>query len=139
MRHFSIAFSLALLLSVAGSTSAQEKSAPSPTGSPFLKVCNAKNPPPCADKPPVVTDQPAPEYSEEARKAKIEGTVVLGVVVGTDGRAHDIQVLTPLGYGLDERAIKALKGWRFKPARNNGKRVPVQIRIDMLFRIAPRL
>ena len=57
-----------------------------------------------------------PSYSEEARKAKFQGTVVLSVTVGTDGRASHIQVQRSLGLGLDEKAIEAVKQWRFKPA-----------------------
>jgi TonB family protein len=101
-----------------------------------LKRCSDKNPPPCADKPPVVTYRPDPECSREAQRAKIEGTVVLHVVVGTDGLAHDISVARSVGYGLDEEAIKALKKWKFKPAaeKGSGKPAPVQIIVEVTFR-----
>ena len=59
---------------------------------------------------------------------------MLTVVVGTDGLAHDISVVKPLGYGLAEEAVKALRKWRFKPGEGAGKPAPVQIRIEMEFR-----
>ena len=56
-----------------------------------------------------------PEYSEEARKAKYQGTVLLYIEVDTDGRATNIRVVRSLGLGLDEKAIEAVKKWKFKP------------------------
>ena len=58
---------------------------------------------------------PEPEFSEEARKAKYQGTVVLWLVVGPDGRTHDIRVQQSLGMGLDEKAIEAIRQWKFDP------------------------
>ncbi len=78
---------------------------------------------------------PEPEYSEEARKAKYQGTVVLWVIVGTDGRAHDVQVARTLGMGLDEKAIQAVRTWKFEPARLNGRPVAVQINVEVNFRL----
>jgi TonB family protein len=98
-----------------------------------LKMCNAKNPPPCADKAPTPTYNPDANYSREAMRDGIEGTVVLGAVVGTDGRAHDIDVLKPLGHGLDEEAVKSLQQWKFKPGQSHGNRVPVTIRVEISF------
>ena len=57
-----------------------------------------------------------PEYTEEARVAELEGTVVLGGAIGEDGFAHDLEVLRPLGLGLDEKAIEAVKQWHFQPS-----------------------
>jgi TonB family protein len=111
---------------------------PPPHDSQPLKVCSRKNPPPCADKPPVPTYTPDPGYSKEAERAKIQGTVILEAVVDTNGAAHDISVARPLGYGLEEEAIKALKKWKFKPAESLGKPVPVQIRIEVAFRLPGR-
>jgi len=99
-----------------------------------LKRCTASNPPPCADKAPYLTYLPDPEYPKQAKKAKITGTVVLTAVVGLDGLAHDISVVRPLGYGLDEEAVKAVKKWRFRPGKSSGKPVPVQINIEAEFR-----
>ncbi|MGZ4820828.1 MAG: energy transducer TonB [Terriglobales bacterium] len=84
---------------------------------------------------PRVLYQPDPEYSEEARKAKYQGTVVLWVVVGPDGRPRDIKVQRTLGMGLDEKAIEAVRTWKFEPARKDGQPVAVQINIEVNFRL----
>ncbi len=78
---------------------------------------------------------PDPEYSEEARKAKYQGTVVLWVVIGPDGKPHDIRVQRTLGMGLDEKAIEAVKQWKFDPARKDGQPVAVQINVEVNFRL----
>jgi TonB family protein len=88
---------------------------------------------------PRVSNSPDPAYSKEARKKKIEGTVVLWVVVGTDGTAQQIRVQRSLGYGLDEEAIKAVKKWKFTPATKDGQPVAVQINIVVNFRLYYRL
>jgi TonB family protein len=116
----------------------QENAPPPQNPQPFLKKCSKTNPPPCADKPPVPTYAPDPEYPKDAEKAKVEGTVVLEVVVGTDGRAHDIHVVTSVGHGLDEEAVRTLNQWRFKPGKNAGRPAPVQISVQVDFRYSPR-
>jgi len=78
---------------------------------------------------------PDPDYSEEARKAKYQGVVVLWVVVGPDGRTHDIRVYRSLGMGLDEKAIEAIRTWKFEPARKDGIPVAVQVNIEVSFRL----
>ena len=78
---------------------------------------------------------PDPEYSEEARKAKYQGTVVLYVVVGADGRPHDLRVTRSLGLGLDEKAIEAVRTWKFDPAKKDGQAVAVQVNIEVNFRL----
>jgi TonB family protein len=78
---------------------------------------------------------PDPDYSEEARKAKYQGTVVLRVVVGPDGRPRDIRVQRSLGLGLDEKAMEAVKTWKFEPARKDGQPVAVQINVEVNFRL----
>lgn len=78
---------------------------------------------------------PDPEYSEEARKVKHMGTVVLWLVVGPDGKPRDIKVLRTLGLGLDEKAIEAVKNWRFDPAMKDGKPVAVQINVEVNFHL----
>ena len=79
--------------------------------------------------------QPDPEYSEEARKAKYQGTCVLWLVVGPDGKPRDIRVTHTLGLGLDEKAIDAVKTWKFEPAMKDGKPVAVQISVQVDFRL----
>ena len=78
---------------------------------------------------------PDPEYSEEARKAKYQGTVVLWVVVGPDGKPRDIRVQRSLGLGLDEKAVEAVRQWKFEPAKMNGNPVAVQINVEVNFRL----
>ena len=79
---------------------------------------------------------PDPKYSEDARKAKYQGTVVLQAVITADGRAIDIQVVKGPGLGLEEKAVEAVKGWRFNPAMGPaGKPVPVSVPIEVTFRL----
>jgi TonB family protein len=79
---------------------------------------------------------PDPKYSEEARKAKYQGTVVLQAVITPDGRATEIQVVKGPGLGLEEKAVEAVKQWRFKPAMGpGGKAVPVVVPIEVTFRL----
>jgi periplasmic protein TonB len=60
---------------------------------------------------------------------------VLSVVVGPDGLPEDIKIKRPLGHGLNEKAIEAVKQWKFDPARKNGVPVGVRINVDFLFRL----
>jgi len=76
-----------------------------------------------------------PEYSEEARIAKVAGTVVVGAEIGTDGLAHNIQILRPLGIGLDEKAMDAIQQWRFRPGTKDGEPVTVAVNIEVNFRL----
>jgi TonB family protein len=76
-----------------------------------------------------------PQYSEEARKAKHSGTVLLSVIVDTGGRATDIHVLQSLGMGLDEKAMEAVMKWRFRPGMKDGVPVNVRARIEVNFRL----
>jgi periplasmic protein TonB len=85
--------------------------------------------------PPKTLYAPDPEYSEEARKAKFQGTCVLWLIVGPDGRPRDIHIARSLGLGLDEKAIEAVKQWKFEPAMKDGKPVAVQINVEVDFRL----
>jgi periplasmic protein TonB len=76
---------------------------------------------------------PDPEFSEEARKAKYQGTVMLQLVVDADGLPRNIQITRSLGMGLDEKAIETVGTWRFEPARKNGHPVPVLINVEVDF------
>ena len=78
---------------------------------------------------------PDPEYSEEARKAKYQGTCVLWLVVGPDGKPRDIRIARSLGLGLDEKAIEAVRRWMFEPALKDGRPVAVQINVEVSFRL----
>jgi periplasmic protein TonB len=78
---------------------------------------------------------PDPEYSEEARHAKYQGTVLLWVVVGPDGKPHDIRVQRSLGMGLDEKAIEAVRQWKFEPSMKDGHPVAVQVNVEVSFRL----
>jgi len=78
---------------------------------------------------------PEPEFSEEARKTKYQGTVVLRLIVGSDGKPHDIRIIQSLGMGLDEKAIEALRLWRFEPGRKAGVAVAVLVNIEVSFHL----
>jgi protein TonB len=79
---------------------------------------------------------PDPKYSEEARKAKYQGVVVLEGTITLDGRVTDIQTVKGPGLGLEEKAVEAVKDWRCKPAMGpNGKPVPTRVPIEVNFRL----
>ncbi len=84
---------------------------------------------------PVVLFKVEPEFSEEARKAKYQGTVVLTIEVGEDGKPRGFRVVQSLGLGLDEKAVEAVSRWRFKPATRNGKPVRAPATIEVNFRL----
>jgi TonB family protein len=84
---------------------------------------------------PVATFSPDPEYSEEARKAKYQGVVVLTVTVGADGRPRDLRVARSLGLGLDEKAIESVRTWKFEPGKKDGAPVAVQISVEVDFHL----
>ena len=79
--------------------------------------------------------QPDPEYSEEARRAKFQGTVVLNVTIGPDGRPRDLHIARSLGMGLDQKAIDAVRLWKFAPATKDGHPVAVSVAIEVAFRL----
>lgn len=85
--------------------------------------------------PPRPIYSPDPEYSDEARKARYQGTVVLWIIVGPDGSTHDIRVRRSLGMGLDEKTIASIRTWKFEPARRNGVPVAVEVNIEITFRL----
>lgn len=84
---------------------------------------------------PVPIFKPEPEYSEEARKAKFQGTVMLFIVVDEKGNPRDLRVVRPLGLGLDQKAIEAVQRWKFRPGMKDGHAVPVQATIEVNFRL----
>lgn len=76
-----------------------------------------------------------PEYSEEARKAKWQGTVQLEIVIDEHGMPKDAKVKRALGLGLDQKAMEAVMKWRFKPGTKDGKPVPVIATVEVNFRL----
>jgi TonB family protein len=82
---------------------------------------------------PVVVKEAKPQYTPEAKKAKIQGVVTLECVVQPDGTVGDVRVTKALNPGLDQEAIKAVKQWRFKPGHKDGKAVPVRVTLEMTF------
>lgn len=85
---------------------------------------------------PVCAYCPYPTYSDDARKAKVQGAVTLQVLVGADGRAQDIRIVRGIGFGLDERAMETVRGWKFIPARDGAKHnVPAWVTVEAVFRL----
>lgn len=82
---------------------------------------------------PVVLKEARPQYTAEARKARIQGTVLLDCVVETDGSIGDVTVTRSLDPGLDQEAIRTVKQWRFEPGTKDGKPVPVLVALEMTF------
>jgi TonB family protein len=87
--------------------------------------------------PPRLVNRIEPEYSDEARIARLNGTVSLYVVIRPDGHADDIKVIRSLGLGLDQNAIDAVRKWSFSPGEKNGSPVSVQATIQVNFRVLP--
>ena len=85
--------------------------------------------------PPRLTYKVEPEYSEEARKAKYQGTVVLAIEVWQDGKAHNIRVIRSLGLGLDKKAIDAVQQWKFVPGKKDNVPVRVRANVEVNFRL----
>jgi protein TonB len=76
-----------------------------------------------------------PEFSEEARKAKVAGNVLVNLWVGTNGLPSHVHVIRGVGMGLDEKAVEAVRQYKFKPAMENGKPVLVELNIEVNFQI----
>jgi TonB family protein len=76
-----------------------------------------------------------PEFSAEARKAKFEGIVLVNLIVDAKGKPQDVHVVRGAGMGLDEKALKAVKQYKFKPAMEGGKPVPVGLNVEINFKI----
>jgi protein TonB len=84
---------------------------------------------------PTAISAPDPDYTEEARRAKKQGTCVLWLIVDSTGHPRDIRVQRGLGFGLDAKALEAVKQWRFQPALKDGKPVDVQISVEVEFHL----
>jgi TonB family protein len=98
--------------------------------------CTEKNPAPNCVSLPQLVSSPPPTYSEEGRKAKIEGVEVLLLIVDEKGNPTNFRVINSLGMGLDEKAIEAVKGWKFEPAfGKDGKPVAAKIAVEVEFHL----
>jgi TonB family protein len=85
---------------------------------------------------PVLIHQVDPEFSDEARRAKYQGVCMISIIVDVNGNPQNPRVVRPLGMGLDEKALEAVKQFRFKPAMKDGKTpVPVMITVEVNFRL----
>lgn len=84
---------------------------------------------------PVLLSKQEPEYSDAARRKKISGTIRLSLVVDEEGKAQNVQVVEPLGFGLDEQAVKAVSTWRFQPATKNGNPVKQAATVEVSFNL----
>ena len=85
--------------------------------------------------PPTLLSKTEPEYSEDARKARLQGTVLLRIEVDTHGQPRNVTVRQALGLGLDDRAIEAVKKWKFNPGKVNGKPAAVVAYVEVNFRL----
>jgi TonB family protein len=84
---------------------------------------------------PVPIDKREPAYTEEARQAKIQGSVILYVEIDPEGVPRNIRVLRSLDPGLDQKAIEAVQAWRFRPGLKEGKPVAVAVQVEVNFRL----
>lgn len=84
---------------------------------------------------PKVIYSPSPEFSDRARRAKFQGVVVLKLVVNEKGLPENIHIIKPLGLGLDEKALRCVEKWRFKPAEKDGQPVPMEIAVEVDFHL----
>lgn len=78
---------------------------------------------------------PDPEYTDKARKAKVNGTVIVSLIVTVEGEARDVKVTKSLTPDLDQRTIETVRTWRFKPGTKDGQPVAVQIEAEVSFHI----
>lgn len=76
-----------------------------------------------------------PSFSEPARMAKYQGTVILGLIVTEEGLPTNVHITNPLGYGLDEKAVQAVQTWKFRPALKDGQPVRVEIAVEVSFHL----
>jgi TonB family protein len=89
-------------------------------------------------RPPTLIYQVDPSFSEQARKAKKSGEVLVSLIVEEDGTPQQVRVVRGVGYGLDENAVNAVRQYRFEPATENGKPVRVHIQVQVRFQIFTR-
>jgi TonB family protein len=85
--------------------------------------------------PPLVLHKVEPDYSDEARKVRLQGSVLIAIDIDDRGNVSNIRVLRPLGMGLDEKAIDAVAKWRFRPAMKDGRAIPYPAAIEVRFQL----
>ena len=131
-RTVSIGFLSLAMLALGGVLSAQnapDKSADNAAGrsaEPVYRMGRGVSPPR-----PLYT--PSPEISPEAKEAKYQATVVVMAIVSGGGDVTDAKVVNAAGMGLDERAVEAVRRWKFKPATKDGKPVAVKVTLEVEF------
>ncbi len=83
--------------------------------------------------PPIPTYNPNPCYTPEAANKKFQGTTALWIVVDAEGNVREVLVVKPLGMGLDERAVRTIKTWKFRPAMRSSVPVAVHLFVETSF------
>lgn len=86
-------------------------------------------------KAPTLVSKEEPQYTQEARIAKYQGSALLSIEIGVDGSVHNIRIIRALGFGLDEKAIAAVTRWKFKPSTKNEQTVAVSAQVEVNFRL----
>ena len=86
-------------------------------------------------RPPVLTSEVDPQYTEAARKAKLSGNVIVGLTVDAAGKPQNVHITRGLGNDLDEKAVEAVQQYRFKPATKDGEPVAVALNVEVNFKI----
>lgn len=76
---------------------------------------------------------PNPQYTDKARRAKIKGTVLLQLTVTPEGEARDVKVTKSLSPDLDQKAVEAVRSWKFEPATKDEKPITVAIKVEVRF------
>jgi TonB family protein len=134
MKRVFLAGALVILMlgSVTGSAMAQAKAVPAKAAQAAQPAVEAVS---LTDDitPPKLREVATPEYTAEAKKKKIEGSVTLLIVVDKKGEETNAKVIKGLGYGLDENAVVAVKEWRYKPAEKDGEPIAVKMEVSVDF------
>lgn len=84
---------------------------------------------------PHATYTPNPDFSEEARRAKYQGKMTVAFVVAPSGTVKDVRIVSPLGMGLDDRAVASVSTWKFEPGMKDGKPVSVNVEVEVEFHL----
>ena len=120
---------------VAGMIAGSTVHAQVPTAQPSLHGASKSPAQPAQFTAPKLLDKREPEFSQAARDAGVSGTVILSFIVDPDGIPRQVTIVRPIGFGLDDKAVEALKHWRFAPATLNGKPVNAAASADLNFRL----